>query len=60
MSRIEFVLREIQQLIEFYDKTKELREKIKEKSKEKKGYSVQDKLYGVVSEKAADLEREGD
>ncbi len=60
MSRIEFVLREIQQLIEFYDKTKELREKIKEKSKEKKGYSVQDNLYGVVSEKAADLKKEGD
>ena len=52
MSRIEFVLREIQQLIEFYDKTKELREKIKEKSKEKKGYAVQDKLYGVVGEKS--------
>ena len=60
MSRIEFLLREIQQLIEFYDKTKELREKIKEKSKEKKGYSVQDNLYGVVSEKAADLKKEGD
>lgn len=58
MSRIEFVLREIQQLIEFYDKTKELREKIKEKSKEKKGYSIQDKLYGVVSEKAEDLRKE--
>lgn len=52
MSRIEYVLREIQQLIEFYDKTKELREKIKEKSKEKKGYVVQNKLYGVVSEKS--------
>lgn len=52
MSRIEFVLREIQQLIEFYDKTKELREKIKEKSKEKNRYFVQDKLYGVVSEKS--------
>ncbi|MGI6394246.1 MAG: hypothetical protein ACOX2F_05890 [bacterium] len=54
MSRIEFVLREIQQLIEFYDKTKELREKIREKSKEKGGYVVQDKLYGEVSEKCED------
>lgn len=58
MSRIEFVLREIQQLIEFYDKTKELREKIKAKSKEKKGYAVQDKLYGVVGEKSEDLKKE--
>ena len=38
MSRIEYVLREIQQLIEFYDKTKDLREKISAKSKKKNHY----------------------
>ena len=38
MSRIEHVLREIQQMIEFYDKTKDLREKISAKSKNKNHY----------------------
>ncbi len=40
MSRIEHVLREIQQMIEFYDKIKDLREKISEKAQKKKKRAI--------------------
>ncbi len=60
MSRIEHVLREIQQLIEFYDKTKDLREKIPAKSKKKNHYdqdhfsinsdTIKEKKKAMVSE----------
>ena len=53
MSRIEYVLREIQQLIEFYDKTKNLREKISEKAQNRNSdnQNYSSKVCDTIKEK---------
>jgi hypothetical protein len=53
MSRIEYVLREIQQLIEFYDKTKDLREKIyrKEQNRTSDNQNCSSEACDTIKEK---------